>query len=66
MAALREKSVALTELFAALVDARCAGMGLTVVSPREAALRGSQVCLTHAATAARAATRSCRRSSRAA
>ena len=47
MAALREKSVALTELFAQLVDERCAGLGLTVVSPREAAQRGSQVCLAH-------------------
>lgn len=47
MAALREKSVALTELFARLVDERCAGTGLAVVSPREAALRGSQVCLAH-------------------
>jgi kynureninase len=47
MAALRAKSVALTELFARLVDERCAGMGLAVVSPRNAAHRGSQVCLTH-------------------
>ncbi|HJW12670.1 MAG TPA: kynureninase [Albitalea sp.] len=48
MAALRAKSIALTELFAQLVDERCAGMGLAVVSPRDAALRGSQVCLSHA------------------
>ena len=47
MAALREKSVALTELFAALVDERCRGTGLAVVSPRDAARRGSQVCLAH-------------------
>ncbi len=47
MAALRAKSVALTELFARLVDERCAGMGLNVVSPRDAAQRGSQVCLAH-------------------
>ncbi|MCW7536428.1 kynureninase [Aquabacterium sp. A7-Y] len=46
MAALREKSIALTELFAQLVETRCAGHGLAVVSPREAAQRGSQVCLT--------------------
>jgi kynureninase len=45
MAALREKSIALTELFAALVEARCAGQGLAVVSPRDANERGSQVCL---------------------
>ena len=49
MAALREKSVALTELFAHLVDERCNGFGLSVASPRDAARRGSQVCLTHAA-----------------
>jgi kynureninase len=48
MAALREKSLALTRLFAELVEQRCAGFGLTVVSPREDALRGSQVCLTRA------------------
>lgn len=48
MAALREKSIALTSLFAELVEARCAGHGLTVVSPREPRLRGSQVCLTRA------------------
>ena len=47
MAALRDKSVALTELFARLVDERCAGTGLSVVSPRDALLRGSQVCLAH-------------------
>ncbi len=47
MAALRAKSVALTELFAYLVDERCAAMGLEVVSPRDAAIRGSQVCLAH-------------------
>jgi kynureninase len=48
MAALRKKSIALTTLFADLVEARCAGHGFCVVSPREAALRGSQVCLTRA------------------
>lgn len=48
MAALREKSIALTTLFAELVEARCAGQGLAVVSPREPRLRGSQVCLTRA------------------
>ena len=45
IAALRRKSLALTRLFAELVDERCAGHGLSVVSPREDALRGSQVCL---------------------
>jgi kynureninase len=45
MAALRHKSLALTRLFAELVQARCAGHGLRLVSPTEDALRGSQVCL---------------------
>lgn len=45
MAALREKSLALTEAFAALAEARCAELGVYVVSPREPAQRGSQVCL---------------------
>jgi kynureninase len=45
MAALRVKSVALTELFATLVEARCGGHGLTVASPRTPDRRGSQVCL---------------------
>ena len=48
MRALRDKSIALTELFAALVEARCDGMGLALVSPRDAAARGSQICLSHA------------------
>jgi kynureninase len=48
MAALREKSVALTELFIALVDERCAPLGFAVASPRDARERGSQVSLTHA------------------
>lgn len=45
MAALREKSLALTEAFAALAESRCAELGIYVVSPREPAQRGSQVCL---------------------
>ncbi|MEJ2632174.1 MAG: kynureninase [Acidihalobacter sp.] len=48
MAALRAKSLALTELFARLVEERCAGHGLALVSPREPERRGSQVCLSHA------------------
>lgn len=47
MQALRRKSVALTRLFMDLVEARCAGHGLTLASPREDALRGSQVCFAH-------------------
>ncbi|HET9207109.1 MAG TPA: kynureninase [Burkholderiaceae bacterium] len=46
MRALRDKSLAMTRAFADLVDARCAGHGLSVVSPRIDAQRGSQVCLT--------------------
>jgi kynureninase len=47
MASVREKSVALCELFIALVEERCAGMGLTLASPREAERRGSQVSFRH-------------------
>jgi kynureninase len=43
MAALRAKSLALTDVFIALVEARCAGHGLQLATPREHALRGSQV-----------------------
>ena len=46
MAALRTKSLALTDLFIALVEERCAGHGLGLATPREHAQRGSQVCLT--------------------
>jgi kynureninase len=45
--ALRAKSQALTEAFIALVEARCAGMGLSLVSPRDPARRGSQVSFAH-------------------
>jgi kynureninase len=43
MDGLRTKSVALCEQFIALVETRCAGHGLQLVSPRAAAERGSQV-----------------------
>jgi len=43
MVALREKSLALTGLFIDLVESRCAGLGLTLASPRDPSLRGSQV-----------------------
>ncbi|MCB1981280.1 MAG: kynureninase, partial [Rhodoferax sp.] len=46
MAALRVKSLALTDLFIALVEERCAGHGLGLATPRGHAQRGSQVCLT--------------------
>jgi kynureninase len=48
MAALRHKSLALTDLFIALVEERCGGHGLGLATPREHARRGSQVCLTRA------------------
>jgi kynureninase len=45
MEALRRKSLALTDLFISLVEERCANEGLTLVTPRDHARRGSQVCL---------------------
>ncbi|MEJ6006726.1 kynureninase [Paucibacter sp. AS339] len=45
MAALRKKSIALTELFIELAEARCAKLGVRLASPRDEARRGSQVCL---------------------
>ena len=47
LAALRAKSVAMCELFIALVERECAGHGLRLASPRAAAERGSQVCFAH-------------------
>jgi len=47
MAALRAKSLALTDLFIDLVERRCAGHPLGLVTPREHARRGSQVSFTH-------------------
>ena len=49
MAALRAKSLTQSRAFAKLVETRCAGHGLSLVSPREDALRGSQTCLSHPA-----------------
>ncbi|MBK8358075.1 MAG: kynureninase [Comamonadaceae bacterium] len=51
MAALRAKSLALTDLFIELVETRCAGHGLTLATPRVHAQRGSQVCLARGAGA---------------
>jgi kynureninase len=45
LAALREKSIALTTSFIELAEARCADHGLELVTPREPSRRGSQVCL---------------------
>lgn len=47
LAAIRRKSIALTDLFIHLVDVRCAEYGLTLVSPRDGQARGSQVSLAH-------------------
>jgi len=44
---LRAKSQALTEAFITLVEARCAGQGLSLATPRDPARRGSQVSLAH-------------------
>ena len=51
MAALRRKSLALTDLFIALVEQRCGGHGLTVITPRAHGLRGSQVAVARGAGA---------------
>ncbi len=48
MDAVRAKSVRMAEIFAALVERDCAGLGFEIASPREASARGSQMCLRHA------------------
>lgn len=47
MAAIRAKSLALTDLFIELVETRCAHHPLRLVTPREHALRGSQASFAH-------------------
>ncbi len=47
MAALRDKSMALTSLFVERVESLCDGLGLTLASPRDAHARGSQVSFAH-------------------
>ncbi len=49
MAALRKKSIALTELFIELAEERCGALGVRLASPRNPEQRGSQVCLSLAA-----------------
>jgi kynureninase len=49
LAAVRAKSLALSDLLIALADTRLAPYGVTVAAPREHARRGSQVCLRHPA-----------------
>jgi kynureninase len=50
MTALRRKSLALTDLFMELVESRCAGHRLALVTPRQHDHRGSQVCFTRTAS----------------
>ncbi|AGT10737.1 kynureninase [Paracoccus aminophilus] len=45
--ALRAKSLQLTDLFIALVETRCADHGLALETPRDPAVRGSQVSFSH-------------------
>lgn len=47
MAAVAEKSQALCALFIARMEERCAGFGLQLVTPRDAAARGSHVSFAH-------------------
>ena len=48
MQALREASVVLTERFIKEVELQCVGFGLTLATPRDASIRGSQVSFRHA------------------
>ncbi len=47
ISALREKSLALTDLFIELVESRCSAHPLTLATPREHARRGSHVSFAH-------------------
>ncbi|MFD2467430.1 kynureninase [Amycolatopsis silviterrae] len=47
LAAVRAKSLSLTDFFIACADARLSGLGFEVVTPREHRRRGSQVTLRH-------------------
>ncbi len=47
MTSLRRKSLALTDLFIALVESRCAAHGLELITPREHTRRGSHVSFEH-------------------
>lgn len=47
MRLLREKSLALSTCFINLVEARCDAYGLELVTPRDPAMRGSQVSFRH-------------------
>jgi kynureninase len=47
MHAIRRKSLALTDRFIELVEARCAGQSLTLITPRAHAQRGSHASFVH-------------------
>ncbi|WP_312527011.1 kynureninase [Paracoccus sp. (in: a-proteobacteria)] len=47
LAMLRAKSLSLTDLFIARIKARCGQSGLRLETPRDHALRGSQIALSH-------------------
>jgi kynureninase len=47
MAEIRQKSLALTDLFIQLVESRCASYSLTLVTPRQHEHRGSHVSFQH-------------------
>jgi kynureninase len=47
MAAIRKKSLALTDLFMQLIDEQCAAHGLKLITPKIHAQRGSQVSYMH-------------------
>ena len=47
MAALRTKSLALTDLFITLVETRCVGFPLKLITPRDHTIRGSHVSYEH-------------------
>ncbi len=47
MEAIREKSVRMTDLLIELVESRCGGHGMELVSPRDARSRASQVSFHH-------------------
>ena len=47
MSDLRRKSLSLSDLFWQIMDAHCGEFGFTCVSPRDHALRGSQLSFAH-------------------
>jgi kynureninase len=47
LAAVRQKSLAMADLFIQLVEQRCGNYGLELVTPRDGAIRGSQVSYSH-------------------